>query len=225
MNCLRMVAMGCVALALTGAGAVAFAQGPDRTIPIFHSTRDGERPVGLKPSQTNPPRPAFEYTDEGEPIMLKRYPYWAVRSINKLLKYDFIENKEGVLEYARKLDPRCDPGHLLSEQQRAIVREWGEPDYVRGPYKSTREDLVVDWCYHPMNRIFQFVDKQMVFEGPLTDQDRTAILHGTPRDVIVSTVGPNVRRETWVYRPYMLSGRERLFSFANGKLIYRQETP
>jgi hypothetical protein len=105
-----------------------------------------------------------------------------------------------------------------------VVREWGQPAYLRGPFKTTQGDVTIEWAYHSTNHLFQFVDGTMVYEGPLTDQERTAITYGAPKEAIVSILEPNVRRETWIYRPTFLWGREHLVSFTNGKLTYEQST-
>jgi hypothetical protein len=62
----------------------------------------------------------------------------------------------------------------------------------------------------------------MVYEGPLTDQERTLLTHGIPREVIRSSIDPDIRRETWFYRPWFLTGHEQVFSFANGKLVHEE---
>ncbi len=173
--------------------------------------------------------PKYDYTEDGRPILVKRFPYLPERSHSALKKFRFLENMGGaeVMMATLQTEPggaQCLP---LSEQQRKILRTWGEPDYIRGPYKSTRNDFIIEWAYHQANRFFQFADAQMVYEGPLTDQERTSITYGVPREVMVDQLEPNIRRETWIYRPYFMmgAGYERIFSFANGKLVYKQEAP
>lgn len=173
--------------------------------------------------------PKFDYTPEGTPVMVRRFPYLETRDFSPWKKYRYLENMDGAVKMMAVLQTYpggkvCRP---MSEQQLKILREWGEPDYIRGPYKSTRNDFIIEWAYHQGNRVFQFADAQMVYEGPLTDMERTAIVYGAPQDTIISYMEPNIKRETWIYRPYFISGvgRERIFSFSNGEMIYRQETP
>lgn len=181
--------------------------------------------------QQRPPK--FDYTENGRPIMVKRFPYLNERGYSAEKKFRYLENMGGAESMMANLQtypgpkPGCTQTRPLSEQQRKILREWGEPDYIRGPYKSTRNDFIIEWAYHQANRLFQFADAKMVYEGPLTDQERTAITYGAPREAIVEQLEPNIRRETWIYRPYFIvgSGHERVFSFANGKLIFQQESP
>lgn len=173
--------------------------------------------------------PKFDYTTQGQAQMVKRFPYLESREFSPWKKFRYLENMNGAVAMMAQLQTypggrQCRP---LSEHQLQILREWGEPDYIRGPYKSTRNDFIIEWAYHQSNRLFQFADAQMVYEGPLTDQERTAITYGVPQDVMVTYLEPNIRRETWIYRPLFMTGssRERVFSFSNGEMIYRQESP
>ncbi len=173
--------------------------------------------------------PKYDYTPDGQPVMVKRYPYLETREFSPWKKFRYLENMNGAEAMMAQI--QFHPGgrvcRPLSEQQRKILREWGEPDYIRGPYKSTRNDFIIEWAYHQANRQFQFADAKMVFEGPLTDQERTAITYGVPQETIISYLEPNIKRETWIYRPVFISGigRERVFSFANGDLVHHQESP
>jgi hypothetical protein len=180
-----------------------------------------------QPNQVNHPIPKFEYTDDGRAIMLKRYPACTAKEYNLFRLYSFYENKQGVEHYCKGSKLKREYSDILSEEQKKILATWGQPDYLRGPYRSTRGDLVIEWAYHASNHLFQFVDRAMVYEGPLSDQERIAITYGAPREVIVVLLEPNIRRETWIYRPIFRSviGNEKLFSFSNGKLTYQQETP
>jgi len=190
-----------------------------------HAAESGEKVWRYQPNQIARTVPAFDYAPDGRTIMVKRYAFFPAQDLCQFRKYRFYENKHGVEHVERGAKLKREPDEILSEQQRAILREWGQPDYLRGPYKSTRGDSVIEWAYLPLNRLFQFVDRKMVYEGPLTDQERIAIVHGAPRDVLVSQVGPNVRRETWLYYPYFLTNRQKVFSFSNGKLVYSKEHP
>lgn len=216
----------CVAMSSCFAlGGIACAQLPGCAVPAFSGAKSHERVWRYQPNQICHPIPKFDYTDDGRAIMIKRYPFWPEQTFSHYQKYSFIENRQGVEHMQRCSKLKREPDDILSEDQKTILREWGQPDYLRGPYKSTRGDQVIEWAYHPLNHLFQFVDRTMVYEGPLTDQDRTAITYGAPRETVVGQQEPNIRRETWIYRPWFLTGRERVFSFTNGKLTYHQETP
>jgi len=176
-----------------------------------------------KPSQTNPPIPKFDYTETGRPIMEKRHPQYPNAGFPNYTRYRFAANKRGVEHFTKGCKLKREPDEILTEQQREILREWGQPDYLRGPYQSERNDSVIEWAYHRQNHIFQFVDREMVYEGPLTDADRTLITYGAPRNVQVFLAEPNIRRETFIYEPTFLAGHEMIFSFSNGKLVTQQK--
>lgn len=173
--------------------------------------------------------PKYNYTQQGQAVMEKRFAYLETRQFSPWKKFRYLENMSGAVAMMAILQTYPGGGvcRPLSEQQHKILREWGEPDYIRGPYKSTRNDFIIEWAYHQSNRLFQFADAVMVYEGPLTDQERTAIIYGIPQETLISYLEPNIKRETWIYRPIFLSGigRERLFSFSNGELVYHQESP
>jgi hypothetical protein len=218
------------ALLIASAIGTALAQPPDCAIPTFSDQKSGEKVWRYQPNQICPPRPKFDYTDDGRTIMIKRFPYFPTQDVCHFQKYRFIENKLGIEHMQQGQKLKRQPDDMLTEEQKQVLREWGQPDYLRGPYKSTRFDSVIEWAYHPLNHLFQWVEGELVYEGPLTDQERVAITYGAPREATIRQLQPNIRRETWVYRPWFLSvvgmtSRERIFDFANGKLLYSQESP
>jgi hypothetical protein len=220
----RGVLFAVVAAMLFASAAKAQVRG--HLVTTFSDQKSGEKEWRYQANQIKPVRPKFDYTDDGRAIMIKRYPFFPTQNACQFIKYRYVDNKDGVEHFQKCCKLKREPGDILTSDQKAILKEWGQPDYLRGPYKSTRgESNVTEWVYHPLNHLFQFIDGEMVYEGPLTDQERTALVHGAPGEVIVSQVEPNIRRETWIYRPVFLSGREKLYSFTNGRLTYSQETP
>ncbi|AXA35864.1 MAG: hypothetical protein N2644_05815 [Candidatus Sumerlaea chitinivorans] len=200
-----------------------YAQKPLFSFPFFNTGKSGEQPSRYQPNQVCPPRPKYDFTEDGRPILTKRYPAQNTHNVLHFRKYPYYENVHGVEHVMRGKRLKRQPDEVLSEEQKAILREWGQPDYLRGPYKSTRGELVVEWVYHRLNHLFQFVDRTMVYEGPLTDQERTILVYGLPSEVIATTIAPNIRRETWLYRSPFKSAKEMVFSFANGKLVFEDE--
>lgn len=175
------------------------------------------------------PGPLFDYTPDGKKIMVKRFPSLPLRENSPYKKFRYLENTNGAAAMMSVLQTMpggktCRP---LSEEQLKVLREMGEPAYLRGPYKSTRNDFVIEWAYPEQNKLYQFVDSKLAYHARLADVDRIAITYGVPSEVMVSTIAPDIRRETWIYRPVFMSGvgRERVYSFNNGKLIFEQESP
>ncbi|MCX7626621.1 MAG: hypothetical protein N2Z21_10505 [Candidatus Sumerlaeaceae bacterium] len=193
------------------------------SIPFFNMAKSGERSSSYQPNQICPPRPKTDFTDDGKPILIKRYPLNNRATLLHFRKYPYFANTQGVEHIQRGGRLKRQPENVLTEDQKAILRSWGQPDYLRGPYRSTRGDSVVEWVYHRLNHLFQFVDGVMVYEGPLTDQERTVLTYGLPREVLSSTVAPNIRRETWFYNSPWHPNKEMVFSFANGKLVFADE--
>ena len=175
------------------------------------------------------PGPLYEYTEDGKKILVKRSPYLPTREFSPWKKFRYLENTNGAEAMMSVLQtmPGGETCRPLSEEQRRVLRELGEPDYIRGPYKSTRNDFVIEWGFHFQNTLYQFVDSRLACRGKLSDAERTAITYGAPSEIMVTTLDPGVRRETWIYRPIFMSGvgREKMFSFSNGKLVYEQSTP
>jgi hypothetical protein len=193
------------------------------TFPFFDMAKSGERPSSYQPNQICPPRPKTDYTDDGKPILIKRYPLNNRATVLHFRKYPYYANTHGVEHLERGSRLKRQPENVLTEDQKAVLREWGQPDYLRSPYRSTRGDSVVEWVYLRLNHLFQFVDGVMVYEGPLTDQERTVLTYGLPREILSSTVAPNIRRETWFYNSPWHPNKEMVFSFANGKLVFADE--
>jgi hypothetical protein len=225
MICTRLALAALATVYFVGALSLEAAEPIACTTPTFSDAKSGEQEWRYQPNQICHPIPKFDYTPDGRAIMIKRYPFFPTQDYCQFRKYSYFENKHGVEHFQKCCKLKREPGDILSEDQKEILREWGQPDYLRGPFKSTRGDIVIEWGYHALNHLFQFVDRTMVYEGPLTDQERTAIVYGAPRETVVMQLEPNIRRETWIYRPWFLTNRERIFSFTNGRLTYQQETP
>lgn len=224
----RNTVLGAAAASLVISGVVrTMAEEVPCSVPTFSDSKSDQREWRYQPSQINHPIPKFDYTDDGRAILIKRYPFFPSQEFSAYQKYRYFENKEGVEHFQRCCKLKRESQDILTEDQKAILKEWGQPDYLRGPFKTTRGDIAIEWAYHPLNHLFQFVDGTMVYEGPLTDQERTAITYGAPRETMVTYLEPNIKRETWIYRPWFISAlsREKVFSFTNGKLTYHQESP
>ncbi len=120
--------------------------------------------------------PKFEYGPDGEKIQFKRY--------EKHLDLNYVHNISPVVytpATALPLSP------MLSEEENEVLRVHGTPDYVRGEYLSESRETVTDWVYYEKDRIFQFVEGQLVYEDGLTDYDKTLIRRGRPSESLSPT--------------------------------------
>ena len=96
-------------------------------------------------------------------------------------------------------------------------------DYLRRTFRSARGDLVKEWAYLAQGKIFQFVRRQLVYEGELTDLEKTLIQYGYPNFVFAEQLEHDFKRLTFKYKS-IFGLRTQIFSFADGRLCYSQDT-
>jgi hypothetical protein len=109
----------------------------------------------------------------------------------------------------------------ISEEQKQIIEDFGVPESTRVPFESLQNETVDEWLYLRHNLLVQWVDGAKVFEGPVTDIERTLVEKGYPRTSTVSQDEYGVERQTWHYRnrPDLAS---QVYTFTNGELSYRR---
>jgi hypothetical protein len=151
-------------------------------------------------------RPLFEHGSEGTRIMEKRIPRYPEK--------DYLRRYRGVA-YNQNFDGGA---KASGADQKRILAEQGQPDYIRRPFESTRGDIAHEWNYLEKNKTFQFVENVCVFEGPLSDKDRVVIQWGYPSRVLVQNDHLGSRRETYIYED-AFDSNTRYFSFANDKMV------
>ena len=153
--------------------------------------------------------PRWNYGGENPPSQYKRYPRnWAVDYFTRFRRVAFVK-------VTRPLED------FLSDDQRKWISDHGQPDYRQRTFLSRESEWVDAWAYLAKERLVQFVRGRVVYEGPLTDLERTMITYGYPRGVLFTQAEPDTEFVTFVYsRPFDLE-RE-VFAFANGKMLFRQ---
>lgn len=108
--------------------------------------------------------------------------------------------------------------YLLSDQQKDIIVEHGQPEYLR-KFKSTRKESVSEWVFLEKDLLFQFIRRELAYEGPVTDLENILIIRGYPNDVLVQESYPTGRdRVTFIYSNRFKTALE-TYSFARGELI------
>jgi len=147
---------------------------------------------------------------EGQPLQFKRYDRHPVQDFFYRFGRKVFDINEGILWYR------------LSEDQRNVIGEFGQPDYIRRPFTSRQGEQVTEWVFLDKNKDFQFVRRQKVWEGPVTDMEKTLITYGVPRKIMIDQVSPNIERETFIYYTQLFTTRHMIFSFANGRMILSQ---
>lgn len=103
-----------------------------------------------------------------------------------------------------------------------IIDQFGDPVWVRGPFTSLEGQPVSEWLYLDEDRLFQFSDEKLVYEGPVTDFERTLLERGYPSQAeIIATEDGHVI-QTMLYRnPFWANFDE--MQFSDGNLIQSQE--
>ena len=153
-------------------------------------------------------RPLFIHYDlDGNPIQEKRY--------RKYLTRDF---KNRWFKHAYKKNNSTGPHYLLSPDQKVIKERYGAPDYISPKFISMKNDYVREWLYWEEGIIFQFVNRRLIFEGPLSDSERILVLYGYPDYSVIYQSGKDYTREVLYYHP-IIGLSEKCFSFVNGKLV------
>jgi len=149
----------------------------------------------------------LDYDEDGQPIMVKRYRRHAERDFE--IRWS---------RAAYKKNKGTGPHFLLSDVQESIKEEFGPPDYIGDTYLSRKKEYVKEWIYWKAGYMFQFIKRQLVYEGPLTDKERILILHGYPDSIQIYQLGDGVERENFYY--YCLFGRtQRCYHFRNGEKV------
>lgn len=149
--------------------------------------------------------------DVKEPLTVTPFKRVALRE-----KQDFIYNwkKDAYAKVSEPLRQR------FSASQGDVLERHGQPDYVRRSFKATTKETVEEWAYWDRDVICQFVQRELVWEGPLTDMDRTRIRYGYPRRAWSQIYESGVRRDMWDYQGMLLDIQGSIFTFSDEKLVY-----
>jgi hypothetical protein len=150
----------------------------------------------------NPPRTQFDA--EGNPILFKRmakhmavdYFYrWRHKAYNK---------------------PAGNFRYLLINEEKQVFEDFGTPDYVRRPFSSEDGEKVNEWAYLGKNMLFQFINGDMVYSGPITDYEQILARHGYPDALIQAQSAEGVKTQVLIYGRWGSDNNE--YSLANGYL-------
>lgn len=157
--------------------------------------------------------PRWRYDEQGEPHESKRYP--------RHLAVDF--RTRFLTQAYSPVKPREPIHEFLTEPQREILLEYGQPEYVRRPFTSRLGETVDEWIYLAQNQMFQFVRGRVVYQGEVSDLERTMIRRGYPTEALMWQADPGIERLLLVYgAPWDL--RREVYTFANGRLLFSQKT-
>lgn len=110
----------------------------------------------------------------------------------------------------------------LSPSQKDLLERHGQPDWSRRTFTATTDEKVSEWVWWDRSIIAQFVQNELVFEGPLTDMDRHRIKHGLPRRAWVQDYEDGVSRDIWEYQRIGYNTGSRLVTFTDETLVSEQ---
>lgn len=100
-----------------------------------------------------------------------------------------------------------------------VLARHGQPDYRREGVRARRNETFDEWAYTDRNVIVQFVQGELVYEGPLLDSDRILIERGYPSKAFFQRYEAGPVRETWIYED-PIAVRFASYSFSDGKIVF-----
>lgn len=151
--------------------------------------------------------PLFEYDNQGNKIQFQRIARnseWNINGTWRLTPWAYRKNT-GKLHW------------LLSPDQKKVIALLDQPDYIRRPFYSRTNERVHEWVWWEKNKVAQFVNRQLVYIGPLTDREKVLIRMGYPKYYIHQDLATGIR-ETFIYSNDY-EQRRHLYDFQNGRLI------
>lgn len=151
--------------------------------------------------------PRYHMEDPMNPVSFKRFQTYDSQ--------DFVHNfkKEAYSPVNKPLTKR------LSETQLDVLARHGQPNYTRKGFRSLTGETVDEWAYWDRQVIVQFVQRELVYEGPLTDMDSYRIRYGYPAKAWVQSYETGVKRDLWDYRGIMVDTHGMIVTFTNEKMI------
>jgi len=108
----------------------------------------------------------------------------------------------------------------LTEDVEDVLKRHGQPDYERRNVEAQGNETFTEWVYWERNVLCQFIQGELVFEGPLTDSDRILVTFGYPDKAFFQQYETGPVREFWIYQKLMgTDARE--YSFSDGRMVFQ----
>lgn len=107
--------------------------------------------------------------------------------------------------------------------QETLLEEWGQPDYVRRPFRALNGERVREWVYFDRRQIFQFIDDELIYEGPLTDFESLLLRNGYPDHAILTTSESNLVTISMEYRSIFWPDRLDVYNLTDGWIVQYSE--
>lgn len=151
-------------------------------------------------------KPRFD-SSTGEPEQFRRY------TNRPGVDYIFRFNKQAFAKADSDYDGVRSPDKL------DVLNRHGRPDYTRDDIRAKANETFDEWVYWDRNVLCQFIQGELVYEGPLMDSDRTLVTYGYPTRAYYQAYETGPVREIWIYEGLMTAG-DRTVSFSDGKKIH-----
>ena len=158
------------------------------------------------------PKPQLIHHRDGSMTTYKRYERLPQRDFfNRIVRKAYDVPDAGDFDFS-------------GQSQDILLEQWGRPDYVRKPFTSLQGEKVEEWVYLDQNRIFQFVDHELIFEGELTDLEQILMRKGYPDQGIDDRVPAGARSSTHsITETFSFRENIETFNLANGWLVHGVE--
>lgn len=111
---------------------------------------------------------------------------------------------------------------LLTGDKKSVLARHGQPDYLRESVQARRDESFTEWIYWDRNVLCQFIQNDLVYEGPLLDSDRYLVDYGYPSTAYYQQYESGPAREIWIYEN-LFEKAQWSVSFSNGQLVYQAD--
>lgn len=113
-------------------------------------------------------------------------------------------------------------GELMLSDRGQLLEDFGPPTLMRYSFKSREGEKIEEWLYRDSLLVFQFVDGQLVYQGPMSDLETLLIIHGYPDRFSRAQIHPDSEVQVFTYQP-LFSTRISIFKLVNDILAFKQE--
>ncbi|MCB2155147.1 hypothetical protein KQI84_09690 [bacterium] len=153
--------------------------------------------------------PRFQWAS-GEPEQFRRY------TGRPAVDYFYRWNDQAFFKVEAHQDD------LLTGDKKSVLQRHGQPDYMREGIDARSDETFTEWVYWDRNVLCQFIQNDLVFEGPLMDSDRYLVQYGYPSEAFFQQYEVGPAREIWIYKKMFEKG-DWSVSFSDGALVYKAD--
>jgi hypothetical protein len=151
--------------------------------------------------------PSYHMSD-GDPKQFRRY------TGRPATDFIFRWNSQAFKKVSEDLDG------VMTEDKVDVLTRHGRPDYLRDDIKARSDEFFDEWVYWDRNVLVQFINGELVFEGPLLDSDRYLVQYGYPARAYHQQYEVGPVRETWLY-DRLIDTNNMTVSFSDGVLAFQ----